>query len=142
MALLEPQAPDSLAAWGFFNSCFEQKEHIEPYVAEQIAHAMLAQLRTVDQLGRFGGEEFLILLPDATLDDARACATRLLGSVAGLSLPARPEVRVTISIGLSACLPGESAHALLGRVDRALYQAKRDGRNRIAIGEARKPACA
>ncbi len=42
MALLEPQAPDSLAAWGFFNACFEQKEHMEPYVSEQIAREMLA----------------------------------------------------------------------------------------------------
>ncbi|MDB6047238.1 MAG: Peptidase [Gammaproteobacteria bacterium] len=41
MALLEPQAPDSFAAWGFFNACFEQKEHMEPYVAEQIAREML-----------------------------------------------------------------------------------------------------
>jgi hypothetical protein len=41
MALLEPQAPDSLAAWGFFNGWFEQKEHTEPYVAEQIAREML-----------------------------------------------------------------------------------------------------
>jgi hypothetical protein len=37
MALLEPQAPDSFAAWGFFNACFEQKEQAEPYVAERIA---------------------------------------------------------------------------------------------------------
>jgi murein tripeptide amidase MpaA len=41
VALLEPQAPDSFAAWGFFNACFEQKEQLEPYVAEQIAHSML-----------------------------------------------------------------------------------------------------
>ncbi len=41
LALLEPQAPDSFAAWGFFNGCFEQKEHMEPYVAEQIAREML-----------------------------------------------------------------------------------------------------
>jgi|CXWL01.1.fsa_nt_gi hypothetical protein len=40
VALLEPQAPDSLGAWGFFNACFEQKEQIEPYVAEQIAKAI------------------------------------------------------------------------------------------------------
>jgi hypothetical protein len=40
VALLEPQAPDSLAAWGFFNACFEQKEQIEPYVAEQIARVL------------------------------------------------------------------------------------------------------
>ena len=43
LALLEPQAPDSFAAWGFFNACLEQKEHFEPYVAEQIAREMLAE---------------------------------------------------------------------------------------------------
>jgi hypothetical protein len=42
VALLEPQAPDSFAAWGFFNACFEQKEYMEPYVAEQIAREMLS----------------------------------------------------------------------------------------------------
>ncbi|MGA2343099.1 MAG: M14 family zinc carboxypeptidase [Steroidobacteraceae bacterium] len=42
VALLEPEAPDSFAAWGFFNACFEQKEHLEPYVAEQIARSVLA----------------------------------------------------------------------------------------------------
>jgi len=43
MHLLEPQAPDSFAAWGLFNACFEQKEHMEPYVADQIARSMLAK---------------------------------------------------------------------------------------------------
>jgi len=57
MALLEPRAPDSLAAWGFFNACFEQKEHMEPYVAEQIAREMLAN----DPALR---EEFAQLLQD------------------------------------------------------------------------------
>ena len=57
MALLEPCAPDSLAAWGLFNGCFEQKEHMEPYVAEQIAREMLEndpQLREafMDRLAR------------------------------------------------------------------------------------------
>jgi hypothetical protein len=42
VALLEPQAPDSYAAWGFFNACFEQKEQLEPYVAEQIAREIYA----------------------------------------------------------------------------------------------------
>jgi hypothetical protein len=41
-ALFEPRAPDSFAAWGFFNACFEQKEQMEPYVAEQIAAGLLA----------------------------------------------------------------------------------------------------
>lgn len=43
VALFEPRAPDSFAAWGLFNACFEQKEHMEPYVAEQIAQTMLEQ---------------------------------------------------------------------------------------------------
>jgi Zinc carboxypeptidase len=43
VALFEPRAPDSFAAWGLFNACFEQKEHMEPYVAEQIAQKMLEQ---------------------------------------------------------------------------------------------------
>ena len=49
MALLEPQAPDSLAAWGFFNACFEQKEQMERYVAEQIAREMLAANPALEQ---------------------------------------------------------------------------------------------
>jgi hypothetical protein len=44
LALLEPQAPDSLAAWGFFNACFEQKEQLEPYVAEAIAQRLLDEV--------------------------------------------------------------------------------------------------
>jgi len=43
VALLEPQAPDSLGAWGFFNTAFEAKEYLEPYVAEQVAREMLAK---------------------------------------------------------------------------------------------------
>ena len=47
LALLEPQAPDSLAAWGLFNASFEQKEQMERYVAEQIAREMLAASPTL-----------------------------------------------------------------------------------------------
>jgi hypothetical protein len=43
MALLEPRAPDSLLAWGRFNNAFEQKEYMEPYVAEEVAREMLAR---------------------------------------------------------------------------------------------------
>jgi hypothetical protein len=49
MHLLEPQAPDSFAAWGLFNACFEQKERMEPYVAEQIAREMLTQDPSLQQ---------------------------------------------------------------------------------------------
>jgi hypothetical protein len=49
MHLLEPQAPDSFCAWGFFNACFEPKEYMEPYVAEQIARDLLAQDPALEQ---------------------------------------------------------------------------------------------
>ncbi len=49
MHLLEPQAPDSFCAWGFFNACFEQKEYMEPYVAERIARALLLQDPALEQ---------------------------------------------------------------------------------------------
>ncbi len=58
MHLLEPQAPDSFAAWGFFNACFEQKEYPEPYVAEQIARSMLAeQPQLAEEFSRRLGED-------------------------------------------------------------------------------------
>ena len=66
MHLLEPQAPDSFAAWGFFNACFEQKEYMEPYVADQIARSVLAQNPALQ-------EEFNRLLKD---DPAFAASPR------------------------------------------------------------------
>jgi diguanylate cyclase (GGDEF)-like protein len=100
-------------------------------VLKSVAQAMKAQLRSPDQLGRFGGEEFVVLLPGTSLADARICAERLLRGVSCLALLPVADARVTISIGLTESLPGESAEALLDRADRALYQAKHEGRNRI-----------
>jgi diguanylate cyclase (GGDEF)-like protein len=105
-------------------------------VLKAVAREMQARLRSIDTLGRFGGEEFLILLPGATLADAEACAQRLLLSVARLTPLPDPAAHVTVSVGLAQCASGESVGALLTRVDNALYQAKREGRNRLAIGAA------
>ena len=103
-------------------------------VLRDVAQVMKVQLRAVDQIGRFGGEEFLVVLPNTALDAARFCAERLLQAVASLTILDDPAERVTISVGLAACEPGEAAEALLTRADAALYQAKRDGRNRIVLG--------
>ena len=70
VALLEPQAPDSFAAWGFFNACFEKKEQIEPYVAEQIAKTLFdadPDLRA-EFLGRLEGDPAFVADPLARLD--------------------------------------------------------------------------
>jgi diguanylate cyclase (GGDEF)-like protein len=102
-------------------------------VLRRIAAGMAEQLRSIDQLGRFGGEEFLVLLPGASLEEAAHCAERLRQDVAQRAvLPAAP-LRVSISIGLAECSVGEGTEHLLERVDRARYRAKHLGRNRIEL---------
>jgi hypothetical protein len=70
MALLEPRAPDSLAAWGLFNACFEQKEYMEPYVAEQIAREMLANQPPLREefMNRLAQDPAFAANPTARLD--------------------------------------------------------------------------
>jgi diguanylate cyclase (GGDEF)-like protein len=88
-------------------------------------------LRGVDWLGRYGGEEFLLVLP-AIAEGAVALlvAERVRGMVANHDWhDIAPELRVTVSLGVVQSRPGESARVVLDRVDRALYRAKDDGRD-------------
>lgn len=109
-------------------------------VLRRVAHTLKSELRFIDQLGRFGGEEFLIVLPGTSLDDATACAERLRVRVASLAMLADSDDRVTVSIGIAECEAAEEYEPFLARVDAALYQAKRAGRNRVAIGAPQRPA--
>ena len=102
-------------------------------VLRQIAAAMKQQLRSFDHLGRYGGEEFLLILPATALDEAAACARRLLTQVAELAPLGPGQGAVTVSIGLGACVAAETPQQLLSRVDAALYRAKREGRNRLVL---------
>jgi two-component system, cell cycle response regulator len=90
------------------------------------AHALRSHLRAEDQLGRLGGEEFLILLPDTDADAAGHVAEKLRLEVAGAGTP----VPVTVSIGL-ATWDSEAPEDLLHRADEALYAAKDAGRDRV-----------
>src|SRR3954470_36244 len=90
------------------------------------AHAMGAHLRAEDQLGRLGGEEFLVLLPDTDAAAAHHVASKLRAEVAGAGGP----VPVTVSIGV-ATWDGEAPEDLLHRADEALYAAKEAGRDRV-----------
>ncbi|MFM2275370.1 MAG: hypothetical protein RL211_1242 [Pseudomonadota bacterium] len=99
----------------------------------KVKDAMQSELRSIDQLGRFGGEEFLIILPGVSLKDAAKCAERLLQKVTGLVMLPDPSQTVTVSVGLAECKADESAATLLTRADAALYRAKQEGRNRVAI---------
>ena len=91
-------------------------------------------LRPVDHLARFGGEEFVVLLPATTLDEASAVLTRLQRQLsASLFMHQGREVFVTFSAGVTAWRPGETMEAALGRADEGLYEAKRSGKNRTCI---------
>ena len=102
-------------------------------VLAALAASIGAQLRQPAVLGRMGGEEFLALLPATDMTDAMALAERLRGTVATLCpLPDDPASHVSISIGVATRGPGDkNAHELIRRADRALYAAKRAGRNRV-----------
>lgn len=105
-------------------------------VLASVAAALRDNLRAVDLVARYGGEEFVIALPDADLPAARHAAERLRGIVAGLTFGAANGcgVQVSVSIGLAMVdSAGASVAGVLAASDRALYQAKTEGRNRICV---------
>ena len=93
-------------------------------------------LRGIDTFGRFGGEEFLLVLPGTDRAGAVAVAERMRQATEGTVFPGLPvERRVTISIGVATYMRVEETGSLLARADKALYQAKGAGRNRVtALG--------
>ena len=93
-------------------------------------------LRAIDSFGRFGGEEFLLVLPGTGRSGALAAAERVRAAVEGAAFPGvPPERRITLTAGVSTHVKGDDVNALLARADDALYQGKRAGRNRvIALG--------
>jgi diguanylate cyclase len=100
-----------------------------------LAAAVKERLRPVDHLARFGGEEFVVLLPDTAVSEAQQALTRLQRSLTeALFLHDGREVFVTFSAGVTAWQPGEPLQPALERADEALYEAKRTGKNRTCIG--------
>jgi diguanylate cyclase (GGDEF)-like protein len=104
-------------------------------VLREIAERMIAALRRYDSVGRYGGEEFLIIVPDCDADAAYASAERLRKTVAALPVTTNAgPIPVTVSLGLIATA-GSGADSdgsiLLRMVDEALYRAKAKGRNRV-----------
>jgi diguanylate cyclase (GGDEF)-like protein len=104
-------------------------------VLRGVAQCMQQALRTIDPLGRFGGEEFLAVLPGTALPEAIVCAERLRAGVQALVLGPQAAEPVTVSIGVAELRNGETVAQWLARADAALYQAKYEGRNRV-VGEA------
>ncbi|WFR80278.1 DUF484 family protein [Janthinobacterium rivuli] len=114
-------------------------------VLREVATRIRMELRRSDALGRFGGEEFVVLLIDADLDSATFVAERIRASIAGtmFDLPGSAQAWVSVSIGVAsleadaALLPIETvAQQLVAHADQALYQAKADGRNKVVSWQA------
>lgn len=100
-------------------------------VLRQMAETCEQALRGCDRIGRWGGEEFLVLLPETEPEEALALAERLRAKVASHPFVGRGQtLQVTISLGVTSLVAGESWDMAYIRLDEALYEAKRTGRNR------------
>ena len=103
-------------------------------VLRAVADSIKSQLRNVDMVFRFGGEEFLILLSNTGRDAAGMVGERLRRAAEAQDYWADGKrIELTVSLGCSTLLAAESAESLLRRADNALYVAKREGRNRLAM---------
>ncbi|BCJ90410.1 hypothetical protein IZ6_11450 [Terrihabitans soli] len=102
-------------------------------VLVQLARRVREQVRESDLLARWGGEEFVILLPGASIARAAEIAENIRKSIA--DAPVRGGIFVTASFGVAQYRPGETATQFLENADLALYRSKSEGRNRVTVGE-------
>lgn len=110
-------------------------------VLRAVAGAMQGALREYDQLGRYGGEEFLVVLDDTDVESARLVAERMRCAVEDQTVEHDGQMlRLSASLGLAQARSGERPEGLIARADAALYSAKESGRNRCCLGD--DPDCA
>ncbi|MEN3277298.1 MAG: hypothetical protein V7631_3088 [Massilia sp.] len=111
-------------------------------VLREFALCVQQRIRDTDSFGRYGGEEFLLMLPKTTQEEAQVFAERVRLRVQQLDFAGiAPELKVTVSIGVAEFREGESIGQTVARADEALYQAKSGGRNRVvSYGEALEPS--
>jgi diguanylate cyclase (GGDEF)-like protein len=106
-------------------------------VLKALARFLQSHVRLADVLCRYGGEEFVVLLPQTTCSQALLLAERLREGIAATAVPlSRGEIDITVSIGLSCLTPAMSGEDLVKAADAALYKAKQSGRNRVCGCEA------
>lgn len=97
---------------------------------QTIANALKENIRSVDTVGRWGGEEFLIICPESGLEDTRQVAEKIRRTIEDQTI--ETVGHVTASLGVGSYINGESKETLFERADQALYRAKKNGRNRVA----------
>ena len=116
-----------------FKDYNDQHGHLAgDYALSLVAHTLRNQLRPKDSMIRYGGEEFVILLPEIALDEGRSIGKRLresLQQIPQFYSPIGALPGVTVSIGLAQLHPRDSLENLIARAGSALYQAKQQGRN-------------
>jgi diguanylate cyclase (GGDEF)-like protein len=100
-------------------------------VLKELTKCIMSTMRTGDTIGRWGGEEFIIIVPDTTSANAKIAAERIRRRVAETSFGLVGHV--TISIGITSVKKDDTTESLFARVDKALYDAKNNGRNCVAI---------
>jgi diguanylate cyclase (GGDEF)-like protein len=102
----------------------------------KIAQIFTSNLRKTDVLGRYGGEEFIVIMPETKIENAMEICERLRGTVERTALQGHAgNAYLTVSVGLAAFpREGETAEELVKAADQALYRAKQNGRNRIELG--------
>jgi diguanylate cyclase (GGDEF)-like protein len=120
-----------------FKSINDEHGHAQgDRVIEKVADVLRAGVRQVDMVSRWGGEEFLILLPDTDVQAAAELAERIRRQVtARVRRHEISETRVTVTSGIAMLRPRESIEAAIHRADLALYEGKRSGRDRVVVAE-------
>jgi len=102
------------------------------FVLKEFVKIIKNKIRSSDILGRFGGEEFILILPNTKVSGALKLAMRIKDEVENYVFEyGKENIKVTTSIGITSVSLNDSVESLLERVDEALYDAKRKGRNRI-----------
>jgi diguanylate cyclase (GGDEF)-like protein len=112
-------------------------------ILKESAQIILKSIREVDAAARWGGEEFSVLIPNTSKENAQTPAQRILRSVANNAFPEIGDRRITVSIGIADILDPliDTEDKLVNAADLAMYEAKRKGRNRIEVSpEGTKPA--
>jgi diguanylate cyclase (GGDEF)-like protein len=118
-----------------FKSINDTKGHdVGDLVLRRVSSTLTEGIRDVDFVARWGGEEFLVVLPDTDTQGAMIVAERLRQHIDALVMEAGAETfKVSMTLGVAALEPSESAEQCIARADTALYDGKRAGRNRVVL---------
>ncbi|MEW8030333.1 MAG: GGDEF domain-containing protein [Candidatus Thiodiazotropha sp.] len=120
----------------FFKKINDHYGHaVGDLVLKEIATTVERTIRSSDALYRYGGEEFVVVLNDTNIAGAQLLAKRIRRNVENLRIKSLKDIRITLSVGVSAMAEQDSPESLFERADAALYQAKQNGRNQVYTAE-------